>query len=324
MPFIGRWELGHRFNVVWTFALLVGCWNFDRLAWHHDHYGNTEESQALPGRRGQRRSGSRTGRCARKLTDRNTANRRINAAADRSENARPKAVSRTLRGMPRPRATGRTDVGCRAGYSRRESNCLEPVGLRHNRIGCAEFSTQQQIAGPHFFGNTQVQRRRDGEVGQGNHRRPAERAEGEARRTGKVPAVDRGCRDRPRQPNPVASSDRLPNWTTVPNAGRKAIVEVFACIDCHKFREKAPSAAHPISPATLHANGSRRSSATRPTSGSIETTTTTCQHSHRIQATPANRLTPDEITTLVAWLRGDWYEPPAAENPVSTAPAAAK
>ena len=25
MPFIGRWELGHRFNVVWTFALLVGA-----------------------------------------------------------------------------------------------------------------------------------------------------------------------------------------------------------------------------------------------------------------------------------------------------------
>ena len=25
MPFVGRWQLGHRFNVVWTFALLVGA-----------------------------------------------------------------------------------------------------------------------------------------------------------------------------------------------------------------------------------------------------------------------------------------------------------
>src|SRR5262249_48380728 len=44
MPIIGRWELGHRFNVVWTFALLVGAGVLTGLAWYDDHYRNTPEA----------------------------------------------------------------------------------------------------------------------------------------------------------------------------------------------------------------------------------------------------------------------------------------
>ncbi len=45
MPFIGRWQLGHRFNIVWTFALLLGAGVLTALAWHDDHNGKTPESQ---------------------------------------------------------------------------------------------------------------------------------------------------------------------------------------------------------------------------------------------------------------------------------------
>ena len=45
MPFIGRWKLGHRFNVVWTFALLIGAGVLTALAWHDDHNGDDAESQ---------------------------------------------------------------------------------------------------------------------------------------------------------------------------------------------------------------------------------------------------------------------------------------
>src|SRR4029079_11510682 len=45
MPFIGRWQLGHRFNIVWTFALLIGAGVLTALAWHEDHNGKTPESQ---------------------------------------------------------------------------------------------------------------------------------------------------------------------------------------------------------------------------------------------------------------------------------------
>src|SRR4029079_18574895 len=45
MPFVGKWNLGHRFNVVWTFALLVGAGVLTCLAWYDDHYSGTTESQ---------------------------------------------------------------------------------------------------------------------------------------------------------------------------------------------------------------------------------------------------------------------------------------
>src|SRR5436190_5085292 len=45
MPIVGRWQLGHRFNIVWTFALLVGAGVLTSLAWYNDHYRNTPESR---------------------------------------------------------------------------------------------------------------------------------------------------------------------------------------------------------------------------------------------------------------------------------------
>ena len=45
MPIVGRWQLGHRFNVVWTCSLLVGAAALTALAWHDDHNGTTEHSQ---------------------------------------------------------------------------------------------------------------------------------------------------------------------------------------------------------------------------------------------------------------------------------------
>src|SRR3954451_3177140 len=44
MPIVGRWELGRRFNIVWTFALLIGAGVLTSLAWYDDHYGNTPQA----------------------------------------------------------------------------------------------------------------------------------------------------------------------------------------------------------------------------------------------------------------------------------------
>jgi len=45
MPFVGRWDLGHRFNVVWTLALLVGAGVLTLLAIRDDHNGQTDHSR---------------------------------------------------------------------------------------------------------------------------------------------------------------------------------------------------------------------------------------------------------------------------------------
>ncbi len=45
MPIVGRWELGHRFNVMWTFALLIGAGVLTAIATRDDLNGETEHSQ---------------------------------------------------------------------------------------------------------------------------------------------------------------------------------------------------------------------------------------------------------------------------------------
>lgn len=45
MPFIGRWKLGHRFNVVFVFAVLVGVASLTAAAVYEDYNGQTEKSR---------------------------------------------------------------------------------------------------------------------------------------------------------------------------------------------------------------------------------------------------------------------------------------
>jgi ubiquinol-cytochrome c reductase cytochrome b subunit len=44
MPIVGKWQLGHRFNVALTFALIIGAGFLTYLAWKDDHYGPDAQS----------------------------------------------------------------------------------------------------------------------------------------------------------------------------------------------------------------------------------------------------------------------------------------
>ena len=107
MPFIGRWKLGHRFNIVCTFALLVGAGVLTVLAWREDHNGATPESQhyleavakaEADAERAVELAGSPTGIPPTGRTD---------APAQRPQNAGAEAVSRQLCRVPQPCAAGR-------------------------------------------------------------------------------------------------------------------------------------------------------------------------------------------------------------------------
>ena len=93
----------------------------------------------------------------------------------------------------------------------------------------------KQIAGPHYFGNTALQRRRHGHVRPRQHRQEAQRAEG--RRAGRVQSKIEDvtlalATEAGRSVGKVADLDKRVA------AGREAIVKEFACIDCHKFRDE--------------------------------------------------------------------------------------
>ena len=61
MPFIGRWELGHRFNVVWTIALLDRRRRADGARLARGSQRQRRRVAALSGRRRRRASTSRAG-----------------------------------------------------------------------------------------------------------------------------------------------------------------------------------------------------------------------------------------------------------------------
>jgi mono/diheme cytochrome c family protein len=98
-------------------------------------------------------------------------------------------------------------------------------------------------------------------------------------------------------------------------AGREAIVNEFACIDCHKFRDAgelglAPDLTGYASRAWLtefisnpeherfYPEKNDRMPAFAPNADDPA----------------ANRLTAEELALLVSWLRGEWFEPGETAN----------
>ena len=45
MPFLGRWKLGHRFNILFLFTLLAGIVGLTADSLYEDFNGKTEKSQ---------------------------------------------------------------------------------------------------------------------------------------------------------------------------------------------------------------------------------------------------------------------------------------
>jgi ubiquinol-cytochrome c reductase cytochrome b subunit len=119
------------------------------------------------------------------------------------------------------------------------------------------------------------------------------------------------------------SVGKLPDLDKRIASGRDAIVNVFACIDCHKFHDDGALGSAP----DLTGYASREwitAFISNPADERFYRDT-----NDRMPAFAAhpgdvsNRLSPEDLATLVSWLRGEWYTP-TEENPASAvAPAPA-
>jgi ubiquinol-cytochrome c reductase cytochrome b subunit len=92
-------------------------------------------------------------------------------------------------------------------------------------------------------------------------------------------------------------------------AGREAIVNEFACIDCHKFHDDGELGAAP----DLTGYGSREwllAFIANPENQRFypETNDRMPAFAANPENPAANRLRADELRTLVDWLRGKWYD----------------
>ena len=187
MPFIGRWKLGHRFNVVWTFALLIGAGVLTALAWRDDHNGTTPESQHYLAA----------------VADAEAQAERAVELAGSPTGIPPTGALSMLRSDPKTQGPKLFRQHCAACHShapegqangrcRRRSivaekpTRIESLGLRQLRLG-ARHSRSRKSCRPTLLRQHGVQRRRDGQVRQGNDRRQTRRTQ--RRRAGQVSSV---------------------------------------------------------------------------------------------------------------------------------------
>jgi ubiquinol-cytochrome c reductase cytochrome b subunit len=151
MPIVGRWQLGHRFNVVWTFALLIGAGILTAVALRDDWNGETEHSQhSWP--RSPRPIGRRIAPWNSPARPLEFAHRRTRRCCVPTARARPEAVSPALCRMPqtRPPSSATSDEP-HAIVAEKPS--APNFGLRYAAMGRGLLDPKQS-RGPNYFGNT--------------------------------------------------------------------------------------------------------------------------------------------------------------------------
>jgi ubiquinol-cytochrome c reductase cytochrome b subunit len=312
MPLVGRWNLGHRFNVVWTIALLVGAGVLTVMAWRHDHNGTTTESQRY---------------LAAVAAARNEAERAVELA--RAPMGIPLAGALALLETdPKTQGPKLFRQHCAACHSH-----VDPAGGDANsphhiavekpsasnlwKFGSREWVAgildPEKIAGAHYFGNTAL---KEGEMVtwvNDNIATQLTDLEGDelAEFRRKLENVTLALAS-----EAGLVREMVADLDERAAAGREAIVNEFACIECHKFHDDGGLGLAP----DLTGYASR---------DWVTALVSNPEHERFYPATndrmPAfapssddptsNRLTAEELALLVSWLRGEWYEPAGAANP---------
>ena len=306
MPFIGRWELGHRFNVVWTFTLLIGAGVLTAIAWHDDHNGQTPESQHYLAA----------------VTDAQRQAERAVELAGSPTGIPPGGALTLLRDDPMTQGPKLFRQHCAACHSHFDPGSADDdsphsivtenptasnlwgFGTRNWVSGILE---PEQIAGPHYFGNTA---HKEGDMvtfvqdtigPQFTDLQGDELAEFRRKIEDVTIAL---ASEAGLGPDTAADLEKRIA------AGREAIVNEFACIDCHKFHDDGELGLAP----DLTGYASREwltAFIANPEHERFYPATNDRMPAFAPDADDpaANRLSPEELEMIVAWLRGEWYEP---------------
>jgi quinol-cytochrome oxidoreductase complex cytochrome b subunit/mono/diheme cytochrome c family protein len=306
MPIVGRWELGHRFNVTWTFALLIGAGLLTAIAMRADLNGETEHSQHFlaavadaqaKAERAVELAGSPsgippTGALSMLRADAKTQGPRLfreHCASCHSHFVVNDAIVDPSQEIvvDHPTASNLWGIGTR-GWVR---GILDP----------------HQIAGPHYFGNTKL---KDGDMVTwvedtfGPDATADLDDDGRAKMQEKVDDVTFAlAAEAVQNVGPIADLDERVA------AGRALIVEEFACVDCHKFHDDGALGLAPDLTGYASA-GWLKALISNPEHERFYPDTNDRMPAFAENDDPAaNRLSSEELDLLVAWLRGEWYEP---------------
>jgi ubiquinol-cytochrome c reductase cytochrome b subunit len=312
MPIVGRWDLGHRFNVIWTIALLIGMAVLTALATRADYNGETEQSQHFLAA----------------IADADAkAERAVELAGSPSGIPSTGALS-MLRADPKiqgPKLFRQHCAYCHSHYvangspsdPSQEIEVKDPTASNLWDFGTRDWVlgilNPEKIIGPHYFGNTKLKEGdmptwvedtfgpdATAELNDGERAELREKVENVAFALAAEAGLNFGM---------IADLDERVA------AGRTAIVEEFACVDCHKFHDDGELGLAP------DLTGYASAEWLRAFIGNPEHERFYPDTNDRMPAfaagddPTANRLSPAELALLIAWLRGDWYEPPFDINP---------
>jgi ubiquinol-cytochrome c reductase cytochrome b subunit len=314
MPIVGRWELGHRFNVVWTIALLTGAAVLTALAWREDLNGKSPASQHYLAA----------------VADARAEAARAVILASSPDGIPPTGALALLQSDPKTRGPKLFRQHCAACHSHAPANgsadasqvihAEKPSAPNLWGFGSREWVhgilDPEQVAGPRYFGNTA---HKEGEMAVtfvketiGSQLADLKGEELEALRR-KIDDVTFALADEAGM-NREKSAD-IPARVA---AGRDAMVNAesgITCIDCHKFRDQGELGLAP----DLTGYASRdwlTAFISNPEHGRFypESNDRMPAFAAHSDNPAANRLSPEELSLLVSWLRGEWYEPVERKN----------
>jgi ubiquinol-cytochrome c reductase cytochrome b subunit len=310
MPLVGRWELGHRFNVIWTFALLVGMGVLTAVATQADYNGKTEHSQHFLAA----------------LADAEAKAERAVVLAQSPEGIPPAGALALLRAdakLQGPKLFRQQCASCHSHAPPEDTNAdpsqvidvENPTASNLWAFGTREWVLgiliPKEIAGPHYFGNTSLK--------EGDMTMWVEDTLG----PDATADLDEDERKQLKENVKFVSyaleaeagllREQYPEeWV---ESGRTVIVEEFSCVDCHKFHDDGTLGLAP----DLTGYASRewlREFISNPEHERFYPDTNDRMPAFAASDDPAaNRLSPEELDLVVAWLRGEWYEPGADLNP---------
>lgn len=306
MPLVGKWEFGHRFNIFWTLALLAGAGVLTAFAWRADHNGQSEHSQHF---------------LAAVADARHKAERAVELAGAPT-GIPPTGALSMLRGDAKTQGPKLFRQHCASCHSHfvvngepsgadQEIKAEDPSASNLWGFGSREWVDgvldPKQIAGPHYFGNTKLKEGdmvlwvqdtfgEDATADLSDEERAAQRQKVEDIAIALAAEADQ-------------IHDEVPDLDDRIAAGKTAIVEEFSCIDCHKFHDDGVLGIAPDLTGYASAEW-LRGIISDPTHERFYPDTNDRMPAFAASDDPtANRLSSQELDLLVAWLRGEWYEP---------------
>ncbi len=284
MPILGQWKLGHRFNLGFVGALLAGAGLLTYLAMAQDRH---DTNYKLAVEQAERDS------------------HRVKILAQSPTGIPPEGAVTLLRTDPYsqgPKLFAKHCASCHrygGGDGLGHVPSKPPTASDLQGFASREWLTgllnPETVDSLHYFGGTKF---KDGKMVKFVKRKVADFSPEEKDQLQKVIAAVSAEAGLP------AQTEADLHYAPVIEEGRKLIRDEIACIDCHQFRVPDDTASAP----DLTGYGSRQwltEFISNPKNPRFYGS-----RSDRMPAFAAEgRLNPEELSLLVDWLRGDWYQP---------------